>query len=325
LKLHGMQYDMTEIIKKNNYDLSRFEPELLNTVKANNQTDFLVGFPYYVQFNALYYNKDIFDKFGVAYPKDGMTWTDALELARKVTRNEGGVQFRGLEPDSVFRPGSQRSLPLIDPKTYKSIADTDQWKMVLQLWKDIYSIPGNNKIQTFSSGVNSFVKDQNIAMLAGLNNLGPLNDIKDKWTNWDFASYPVFPDKPGLGTQADMHIMLMSPSSANKDAAFKVMTSVVSDEVQLDQARMGKGSVLKDKKFRDEFGKSLDFLKGKNIQAVFKTKPAPAFPPTEFASQAFNEITNLTKAVMADDLDVNTALRQYNEKMNKFIEQNKQK
>ncbi|MCS7462126.1 ABC transporter substrate-binding protein [Paenibacillus doosanensis] len=322
-KLLGIQQDLTDIIKENGYDLSRIQSELLDTIKANNQTDYLVGLPYYVQFNALYYNKDIFDKFGVPYPKDGMTWYEATELAKQLTRQDNGVQYRGFEPDSVYRPASQLSLPLIDPSTYKSIVDTDQWKTVLEMVKNIYSIPGNNKVQPFSSGVNSFIKDRTIAMLAGLNNLGPLSDVKNDWNNWDFASYPVFPERPGIGTQADFHLMLLSPSSKVKDAAFKVMTTILSDEVQLDMAHMGKGSVLKDKKFQDEFGRDLDFLKGKNIQAIFATKPAPAFPPTEFASAAFNRVTDLMKAIMKDNLDVNTAMRQYNEAMDKFIEENR--
>ena len=322
-KLIGLQTDMTDIIKKNNFDLNRFIPETLQTVKANNQTDYLVGFPYYVQFNALYYNKDIFDKFGVSYPKDGMTWYEVTELAKRLTRKEGDIQYRGFEPDSPYRPSSQLSLPLIDPVTYKSIVDGDQWKKVLQMVKDVYSIPGNEKVQAFSSGVNSFVKDRNIAMLAGLNNLGPLNDVKDVWTNWDLAQYPTFPERPGIGTQADMHIMLLSPTTKHTDAAFKVMSTVVSDEVQLDMARRGKGSVLKDKKFEDEFGKDLDILKGKHVEAIFKTKPAPAFPPTEFASKAFNEISNLMKTIVKDNLDVNTAMRMYNEKMDKYIQENR--
>lgn len=322
-KLLNIQQDLTEIVKKHNYDLSRFNTDLLDIVKTNNQTDYLVGFPYVVQFNALYYNKDIFNKFGVSYPKDGMTWPETIEIAKKLTRNEGGIQYRGLEPDSVFRPGSQLSLPLVDPKTYKSVVDTDSWKSVLQLWKAIYDIPGNNKVQAFASGVNSFIKDQNIAMLAGLNNLGRLGEIKDTWTNWDMASYPVFPEKPGIGTQADMHVMLLSPNSKNKDAAFQVMTTVLSDEVQLDMVHMGKGSVLKDKKFQEEFGQNLDFMKGKNIQAAFQTKPAKAYPPTEFAGYVFSEITALMGNMVKNNLDVNTAVRQYDEKVNKYIEQNR--
>jgi multiple sugar transport system substrate-binding protein len=322
-KISGIQFDMTDLFKQHKYDLSRFIPETLDTVKTNNQTDYLVGLPYFVHFNAIYYNKDIFDKFAVPYPKDGLTWSDAAELAKKLSREEGGVQYRGLEPDSVYRPASQLSLPLIDPKTYRSIVDTDQWKKVLQMVKDIYTIPGNSKFQPSSEGFNAFLKEQTIAMYAGLNRLAALDEAKNAWSNWDLAQYPGFPERPGIGTQLDMHIMLMSPSSKKKEAAFKVMTTVVSDEVQLDMARRGKGSVLNNKRVQEEFGKDLDVLKGKNVQAVFKMKPAKSFPPTEFAIKAFNDVTNVVKTMLEKNVDVNTAVRDYNEKMDKYIQENR--
>lgn len=37
----------------------------------------------------LFYNKDLFDRFGVAYPRDGMTWGEMLDLSSRITRKEG--------------------------------------------------------------------------------------------------------------------------------------------------------------------------------------------------------------------------------------------
>jgi multiple sugar transport system substrate-binding protein len=53
------------------------------------------GMPVSTTSGALFHNKDLFDKFGVPYPKDGMTWDVLYELAKKMTRNEGGVQYKG--------------------------------------------------------------------------------------------------------------------------------------------------------------------------------------------------------------------------------------
>ena len=40
----------------------------------------------------LFYNKDVFDKYGVAYPTDDWTWDDAIEAAKKLTvKNEDGT------------------------------------------------------------------------------------------------------------------------------------------------------------------------------------------------------------------------------------------
>ncbi len=43
------------------------------------------GFPRDIEVNVLYYNKDLFDKAGVAYPTDTWTWKDLLAAAEKLT------------------------------------------------------------------------------------------------------------------------------------------------------------------------------------------------------------------------------------------------
>jgi maltose-binding protein MalE len=41
--------------------------------------------PYTVESAVMYYNKDLFDKFGATYPKDGLTWNETMDLARKLS------------------------------------------------------------------------------------------------------------------------------------------------------------------------------------------------------------------------------------------------
>ncbi|MCL1963873.1 MAG: sugar ABC transporter substrate-binding protein [Firmicutes bacterium] len=49
------------------------------------------GLPYRSDFWVLYYNKDLFDAAGVAYPASDMTWDEYAELARKMTSGTEGV------------------------------------------------------------------------------------------------------------------------------------------------------------------------------------------------------------------------------------------
>lgn len=319
LKRLKTDQDLTESIKKANIDLNKFNPTALEAVKITSENSYLMGVPYTMHFNALYYNQDIFNKFGTPYPKDGMTWQEVTDLAKKVTRQEDGIQYRGFEPDSIYRAGSQLGLPLIDPKTFKSLGNTDQWKKVTEMARDVYEIPGNSTIQTFSSGVNAFVKDRKLAMLAGLNWLPNLAEVKDQFPNWDLSSYPTWKEQPGVGTQIDLHVMVVPNTSKHKEAAAQVIETVVSEDVQLEMARNGRVSILKDKKYQDEFGKNLDFVKGKNIQAVFKSAPTKPFPTTIHANKAFNEITKVMTQVVKNKVDVNTALRSYDELMDKYI------
>ncbi|MDF2719641.1 MAG: transporter substrate-binding protein, partial [Paenibacillus sp.] len=89
----GLTFDMSPLFKTHNVDLSRFEPNYIEDVKNASSKGELYGLPFNVNYHALYYNRDIFDKFGVEYPKDGMTWEELIALARRVTRAEGAVQY----------------------------------------------------------------------------------------------------------------------------------------------------------------------------------------------------------------------------------------
>ncbi|MCZ8513731.1 ABC transporter substrate-binding protein [Paenibacillus filicis] len=84
---NGLEFDMTELMKKYNVDFSRMEPTVADSVKQISP-DKIYGIPVFNNNMVLYYNKDLFDKFGVPYPKDGMTWTEANKLGEKLTRFE---------------------------------------------------------------------------------------------------------------------------------------------------------------------------------------------------------------------------------------------
>src|SRR5262249_24395576 len=144
-----------------------------------------------------YYNKDIFDRFAVPYPKDGMTWDNAIDLAKKLTRSDGGVQYKGLTIDgNINRLGEQRSLPMVDP-TGKSVLQTDGWKSVFDVYRQIGQIPGN--LLENPQRIQAFEKDKNLAMLAGLSaRIGEFEQLQNQGQamNWDMVTMPTFSQAP---------------------------------------------------------------------------------------------------------------------------------
>jgi multiple sugar transport system substrate-binding protein len=309
-----------DLIKAHKLDVSRIETFALDALKVASQRDELVGIPYTRHFGALYYNKDIFDKFAVGYPKDGMTWPQVTELARQVTRMEGGVQYRGLEPNVPERLASQLSLGFVDPKKKVATFNSDPWKKVLKQLVDIYSIPGNTQITTKAQGSQLFVKDRTLAMLAEVNIIFESGLDKATDLNWDIASFPVWPEAPGVGMSPDTHVMVLSQTSKVKDDAFRVIATVVSDEVQMDMSRRGRFSVLKDPKIKQAFGQDMAFMKGKNIQAVYKTELAKPYEQTLYDTIAMSAIQKELSNVVLKGKDLNTALRDAEESVNKQIE-----
>ncbi|MDF2726278.1 MAG: extracellular solute-binding protein family 1, partial [Paenibacillus sp.] len=70
---YKLQYDHSELMQKHKVDLSGLDQTSVAAVKQASGGKFY-GLPVYNEFFALFYNKTLFDKFGVAYPKDNMTW-----------------------------------------------------------------------------------------------------------------------------------------------------------------------------------------------------------------------------------------------------------
>jgi multiple sugar transport system substrate-binding protein len=313
-----LDFPLNEFMKRYNITESQFKPETIEAIRLSSGKEQLIGLPLKMQFSALYYNKDIFDKFGVSYPKDGMTWEDVRELARKVTRMENGVQYRGLEPMLVYRVASQLALPLVDPKTYKAVLDTDGWKRVFTLLKSIYDIPGNDKMTFNETAVAEFTKDRKLAMLTGPNYFYAFEGLPN--FRWDLVTHPVFAEAPGTSTKVDAHTISIMSTSKHKEEAFKVIATVLSDEVQLDLSKQANVSPLKDAKYSEAFAQDVSFLKDKNVRAAVLLKPAKAIDITKYYDVATKYLREAMTNVIKGE-DVNTALRIANEKTDKEIAQ----
>ena len=68
------------------------------------------------------------------------------------------------------------------------------------------------------------------------------------------------------------------------------------------------------------YGSEIPFMKSKNTQSFLPKQFAPAAPVSKYQSIAFTNLNNAYNAVLLKEKDVNTALREQEEKTNKDIE-----
>lgn len=325
---YDLLYDMTPLARKHGIDLNRFEPVVLDAIKVLSDKGELYALPFAVNFNALYYNKDIFDRFGVSYPKDGMTWEETIELANKVSRSDGGVQYRGLDPEAVSRLSKPLGLTYVDGKTGKSAIHRDEWKKVFELTRSMYAIPGN-KPPTFlnANAKPAFLKDKNLAMLTTINlfNLA-LEEAANGGLNWDVAQYPSYKEKPNVYGHVDANVVAITKTSKYKDQAMRVLEVITSDEVQLLGARTtARLSALKNPEMKKQLGVDMPFLKGKRLESIFKSSTVPAPAYSRFEDSTTNQIVLKSFEEYFNGKDLNTALRDAEQNMNKHIDDSKQK
>ncbi|WP_284645189.1 ABC transporter substrate-binding protein [Paenibacillus silviterrae] len=313
MKNLGILDNMDPFIKKFNMDMSRFDTQYLDSIKSTSGEAYLPALPFYSGFYVTYYNKDIFDKFGVEYPKDGMTWDEMIELGKKLTVMENGTQFRGLLPvNGPQIPASQLELKFFDDQK-KPAVNNEGWKQVLETMHNIYRIPGNEEIVFDNKAIDQFLKERRVAMLFGSNLFSSLKDATD--LNWDVVTYPVHTQAPDKGTEALAIVLGVTSMSQNKDAAFQVITAALSDEVQEELSKNAGITVLQTGKIQSMFGQNLPYLKEKNASAAFKIKRVKGYQNYGAAGIMITALQEIVKGK-----DTNTALREAEEKLVKHME-----
>lgn len=313
--------DLSEPVKQENFDLERFDPVGIDAIRSYGQEGELFAVPFSTNMAVLIYNKDIFDKFGVSYPKDGMTWDEAIDVGRNVTRTEDGTHYIGFDPGYVPEIAFGMSLPFADAKAGKALLDTDQWKMIFEMLSRSYAVPGFiGPKNEYVYGMNVFFKEKRLAMmpiwLSGVvNNLDIL-----KTFGWDIVTIPNFQEFLGRGREVDMHVLAISSLSKHKEAAFDVIKLATSDEVQLNMSVSGTTSVLTNPDIRNVFGKNLEAFQEKNIQAFFKTTPGHPRKVTLFDTELRRLVDKSKNELAIEKKDVNTYMRDLQEQANQKIE-----
>lgn len=322
----GLLQDLGEFIEKNDFDLNRIKPEILQTIKNYTPEGTIFTLPFNDNDAILYYNKDIFDKFGVPYPPDEqMTWEETLELAKKLTRKENGVQYIGL--DTASGPGhleSSLALGLLNPETGEASVNTPEWKKVLSFLKKTFEVPGYIQGDRYLYDREAFLTERILAMRPTYlaNMIGNLEELRQQGNpmNWDIAPIPNFEEALGTSKEVNIHSLFISSQSKHKEEAFKVIEHILSDEVQLILSKNGRLPSIDNPEIERQFGADVEELKDKKIENVFKAKSVLLHKPHEFESDVSALWTETKKDVALNGTDENTALRQLEESINKKIE-----
>ncbi len=100
---NGMLMDLTPFIKRDAE--FNIEDYYANTVKIGRREDKLFMIPGDFTPMVMYYNKDIFDAAGVAYPKAGWSFQEFLETAKKLTdpaKKQYGFAFANWMPGWIM-------------------------------------------------------------------------------------------------------------------------------------------------------------------------------------------------------------------------------
>jgi multiple sugar transport system substrate-binding protein len=321
----GVAIDLRDLAKKNNLDLSVYDPEALNVAKLPGTKGEMYSLPMWSNFYVTFYNKDIFDHFAVPYPKDNMTWDEMTALAVKLTRLDNGIQYKGMWPGNTNLLAKSFGIGYFEPNSNKVNVTSDSWGKLFDMGNRIYTIEGNQPGNANLGKLDdNFIKDKNLALLPAFGSLliTLANPEQNNGLNWDMVSYPSFSDSRGIGAEADAQVLIVSTTSKHPDDAFQVAKYMTTDPTQqLELARRAATLPVIDlKQTKEVFGEYFPLLKNKNTKAIFSVKNREPHP--------FNKDENTVRTIvdqtfakwLATSEDRVTVLRRIEEQATKAVE-----
>lgn len=320
--LDQLRYDLSDYIKSTKLDLGQFDPGILDHIRAYGNNGEIYALPYLRYMSALFYNKDVFDKLQVDYPQDDMTWEQVIDLGKKLSVESDGVKYRGLDPMGGFLGIAplidQKSLIFVDPETEQSAVLNSSWRQMAELWKSIYDIPGNRPDAQSFFNQKAFMVDGTVAMALSEDISVLANGIK-AGNNIDVVTYPSLKDAPGIAPGSRAVIASITKTSEHKDEAFKVIAYLVSEEAQTSNSKLGFGTTLSNPDVLQVFGEDLPETKGKNVQALFKHNTSSIPHLSKFEPAAYLVISDFFYEIAFGTKDIDTALKEMDQKINDTI------
>ncbi|MBD2862676.1 ABC transporter substrate-binding protein [Paenibacillus oceani] len=323
LKELDLMTDLGPLAKKHGFNFEPYNSKIIESIKSYGEKGEMYYLPFSVLGFALHYNKDIFDRFGVPYPKDFMTWDDVIEIGKQLTRVDSGVQYVGIRPPlQMNRMSGQLSLPYADASSKKSLVNSAGWRQLFEMTKQIEDAQGKPPADAFFRSRDVFMKNKTIAMLPDILALQNVDMVAmaNGGLNWDVVTFPSFKENPRVGTGVFSDGFTLPKGGKNEDIAFQVIAYLSSDqEVQTNSTRSGLVTALNDAGIRDQAFADHPAAKGKNLKHIFDMQyPTPA-RSTTYDSAVLGIMNKYLVNFINGTTDVNSALRDAAEEADKKI------
>lgn len=134
----GQLLDISDEIAKEKIDLAKYPKAVLDLYDQGDGK--IYGLPKDVDTNAVWFNKAIFDKAGVAYPSADWTWDDFRETAKKLTDPAAGVwgvaapiDYQSGYYNTIFQAGGQ----VISDDGKKALIDSPEAQKGIEFWTNL--------------------------------------------------------------------------------------------------------------------------------------------------------------------------------------------
>ncbi|QDP97097.1 extracellular solute-binding protein [Microlunatus elymi] len=288
----GWVQDLTQQIADAGIDLTKLNQGAVEQVKSRSDGG-IYGVPIFVDDYMLYYNKKIFDKFGVSYPKAGMTYAQAYKKAKKLTRDDGTDHYKGYmqHPDNYVELNQLGAYPFLDtgseepaPEDVKVDLTSAAYQQVASTMYQFLTIPGNNFTTVDDLVKGDMSRPGHVAMAVDTLSKLPkyegsalFTDPDDRadFAEWNksvdlgVAPVPVLTKGSKATYQPNQTAAFVPPQSKHQDTALQMIKWLTSEDGQIALSRYALKPVLENTATEKAFGVDIPELDHVDTSAVF--------------------------------------------------------
>lgn len=262
--------------------------------------DDILGIPVGYTTHVVYYNKDLFDKAGIAYPEGDWSWEELREAAEKITDEANKVY--GIAIPITPDPYDYEMFPWSNGGAYcdpegnvAGVLDSDATIEPFAFFQDM--IKDGIALGTENSGSDTF-KMQQVGMF--MNGAWSINSLKEAGINFGVALMPNFGSHKSQSIVSSSGVAI-SKYTENKDAAWEFVKFWTGEE--MNKERIGYElpvlkSVAEAEKLTEDpiNGKFYDMLERSNehMPASFLVKDWASL--SEKLELALEEVLNINSA-----------------------------
>lgn len=243
----GLLYRLDSVIEQDGFDVDSILPFAADWLKEQGAGSFYALAPNFST-TALYYNIDLFKKYNIELPRDRMTWTELLTLAKQFpTDGSDSDRVYGLTASSIYsftKPSEAAFQMMTDYAATEGLyyisadgktitIDSPQWR---NIYEEIVNTFKSDSVFVPSSWNNNlFLSGQAALALEGsfyLTMISQAINQTDTSLNWGIVTAPINPQDSNASSNLHLNdIFGVNANSTNKKLAWEFVKFVNGEEV----------------------------------------------------------------------------------------------
>jgi len=303
----GLLVPLDPLIKRDNVDLGLYVPSVIDLLRLQDDNRQLYGMTREFEPVILMYNTEHFDRLGIPYPSEKITWSELLQLAQRFQ----GDQVHGLlvhvpTPSRLLADiGRTEELRLYDTETGEVFVRTEEWKAI---WEQV--------LQAYEAGVIQHRKPgwshSDVAMI--LSRTAGFEELLSG--SWKWAYFPINAKNPNEShTLTVQRPISIYNQSHNKEYAWELLKFLTSEDMirYINKPALGIPNLME----------TILNYSNENANILYDVKPKvdtiPEFEKVEYVREFYDLGDRIFEAILQGNMTLDEGLDQFERELKELL------